>query len=191
MFSLFVWMELCMNTSKIRVFYARLEISAFLQPLEQLLGVGFLDLTKQSASGEKLSENLSAGQNLNRPPLPQKAKPWKCEIELLSLTTGSKKKSDWLFITERKVQVKTTPGTKFPDPGLSFPFSFSIRGYNSPCWVWSQIWNLHFWMTMLNKIQDIHKEPLTKHFCKKSHNSISSHFYLAYIERLLREHAEQ
>lgn len=60
-----------MNTSKIRVFYARLEISAFLQPLEQLLGVGFLDLTKQSASlsGEKLSENLSAGQNLNRPPL--------------------------------------------------------------------------------------------------------------------------
>ena len=58
-----------MNTSKIRVFYARLEISAFLQPLEQLLGVGFLDLTKQSASGEKLSENLSAGQNVNRPPL--------------------------------------------------------------------------------------------------------------------------
>ena len=58
-----------MNTSKIRVFYARLEISAFLQPLEQLLGVGFLDLTKQSASGEKLSENLSAGQTLNRPPL--------------------------------------------------------------------------------------------------------------------------
>ena len=30
-----------MNTSKIRVFYARLEILAFLQPFEQLLGVGF------------------------------------------------------------------------------------------------------------------------------------------------------
>jgi len=193
MFSLFVWMELCMNTSKIRVFYARLEISAFLQPLEQLLGVGFLDLTKQSASGEKLSENLSAGQNLNRPPLLplKKQNRERVRLKFYRWPLGRRKKSDWLFITERKVQVKTTPGTKFPDPGLSFPFSFSIRGYNSPCWVWSQIWNLHFWMTMLNKIQDIHKEPLTKHFCKKSHNSISSHFYLAYIERLLREHAEQ
>jgi hypothetical protein len=31
MFSLLVWMEACMNTSKIRVFYARLEIFAFLK----------------------------------------------------------------------------------------------------------------------------------------------------------------
>ena len=126
MFSLFVWMELCMNTSKIRVFYARLEISAFLQPLEQLLGVGFLDLTKQSASGEKLSENLSAGQNLNRPPLLplKKQNRESVRLKFYRWPLGRRKKSDWLFITERKVQVKTTPGTKFPDPGLSFPFSF-------------------------------------------------------------------
>jgi len=89
-----------MNTSKIRVFYARLEISAFLQPLEQLLGVGFLDLTKQSASGEKLSENLSAGQNLNRPPLLplKKQNRESVRIEVLSLTTGSKKRvTDYLL----------------------------------------------------------------------------------------------
>ena len=121
MFSLFVWMELCMNTSKIRVFYARLEISAFLQPLEQLLGVGFLDLTKQSASGEKLSENLSAGQNLNRPPLSlKKQNRERVRLKFYRWPLGRRKKSDWLFITERKVQVKNTPGTKLSDPLLSF-----------------------------------------------------------------------
>ena len=126
MFSLFVWMELCMNTSKIRVFYARLEISAFLQPLEQLLGVGFLDLTKQSASGEKLSENLSAGQNLNRPPSPspQKAKPWTCEIEVLSLTTGSKKK-EWLTIYYGTQSTgKNNPWNQISWSWPFFPFLF-------------------------------------------------------------------
>ena len=155
MFSLLVWMEACMNTSKIRVFYARLEIFAFLKSRLSNFWVSAFRTYKSSISPFLKVVRKSFGrpdpQSTPPPFPPSKSNHERVRLNFYRWPLGWVK--EWLTIyygTQSTGKKHPWNQTLWSRPFFLF---FPIWGCNSPCWVWSQIWNLHFWITMLNKIQ--------------------------------------